>query len=53
MKTICGYGGRFLQELLEPVVALGSCFLSDKLTSKSLWRFCAASVKVSQEELFR
>lgn len=48
MKTICGYGGHFLQGLHEPVVALGSCFLSDKLASKSLWGFCAASVRAEQ-----
>lgn len=48
MKMICGYGGQFLQGFLELVVALGSCFLSDKLTSKSLWRFYAASVKVKR-----
>lgn len=48
MKMICVYGGHFLRGLLEPVVALESCFLSDKLTSKSLWGFYAASGKVKR-----
>lgn len=49
MKMICVYGGHFLRGLLEPVVALESCFLSDKLTSKSLWGFYAASGKVKRQ----
>lgn len=49
MKMICGYGSHFLQGLPEPVVILGSCFLSDKLFSKSLWGFYAASVKVKRK----
>lgn len=51
MKTICG--GHFPRGLLEPVVAaVGTCFLSDTLTSRSLWGLCAVSVEVRRTVVF-
>lgn len=51
VKTICG--GHFPRGLLEPVVAaVGTCFLSDTLTSRSLWGLCAVSVEVRRTAVF-
>lgn len=46
-------GGHFPRGLREPVLAaLGTCFLSDTLTSRSLWGLCAVSVKVRRTVVF-
>lgn len=50
-KMTCG--GHFPRGLREPVLAaLGTCFLSDTLTSRSLWGLCAVSVKVRRTVVF-